>query len=552
MRLESDLHPLLVQMLTDKNDGLKEVTHLTTRFGDAGPRDIEEAVQHLEIVFDAIPKDNLRAVRFETASACPAPRVIRSLWQRQAKLQILEICPTADDGDEYVDLASALGALTFPDLRAVRAVLQKPEHANTARVAIQKGRLSELAIDATLWYDPEIRKRIDENGDFSIEEERFDIKDTLTGFLFHSLQRLPSDHVDQLNRLRSLGLKDVDLEYCEYTWFRFIDFTLLQHLKIEYCRCADSLLLQLRDGITRLPLQSFCLVHEINRFSDGPDPTVNHLETILFRSDTIESLELCLRHAPRLLDTRCLLKLGHTLQRLLIDVWPGPALVRTNDDPRNPFASAYFAHRPLVYDNESFFTIAEGCPLLRELGLAFPTVNLQYTHAAECQDFFACIGATAKLLHLTTLNIHTWPLEYETPQARKQDARSEADERALQRLLARDVFSRHRLADYDRLTHERHERHSKLDVVAFGIREHKKSSAIRPLYFNPVEIISEEEPELIAKRVELTDLQLYGFNTEVLEYEPRTFSKRWRSEFGLELGGNIEPFERLHVTPADN
>ena len=292
----------------------------------------------------------------------------------------------------------------------------------------------------------------------------------------------------------------------------------MKTLDIQYCKGADIFLLKLTSGSAPPWLKIFSLIHDIGADSDR---TIHAVEELLtYPKNTIRSLVLCLRNAPHLPNINAIRAHGATLRRLLLDIGPKG---RSNDP-----------NHKLVYDTGKFLSLLRTCSSLKELGITFPAVLLEYNNfAQEAGELRVWVEAVASKLKLATLNIINWPTGYNANQSLGYYA-SKTPQLAR---VAADIFRRHRQYDRDNETFVTSELKCTLEVVAFGVRE-QGPYTISPCYFMQSEVSVLGKKRLHAEAVTLKALQDEDLNTAVLGYEARDFDEQSRWNFHVNAGWN--------------
>lgn len=512
----------MAQMFTLENTGLRYVREIKTHVDATHNNNPEAAHQWLGIAINQIPKDNLLKFRWETLHPMPS-RLSKLLWQRQSKLEYIEVLPkyvhdswNSEQERSEIDLLAEMNKLEFADLRKVRAVPDNAETALLACSALQRGAVTELEVDGLLWQEGDARE--DE------EDDEGGVHDLLTECLFDHVEYSMPGKVLEYDVLTSLTLKDINLTLCKRTWFGYLDFCHLKELRLEHCRGADIFLMQLASGAAKPGLYSFALVHDLGNTADR---TIHAIQDLLsYPKHKVRRLELCLRNANELPDVKCICAHSQSLRSLLLDV-AGKAHTPSSgpwSQPTQPPAK----HSVLVYDTQAFLSLILSCSSLVELGIAFPDVGLEYKHfSQDCGEFTKWMDMVPKVLKLATLNVLNWPTNYKHG---AHEGYYAAKNLQLAR-LAWDIFMLHRCFDVMTSSFVAFERHPALEVVAFGVREHGAGSP-QPAYFVQSEVRILGKTVSHAQGVPLKYLRDHNLDIKILDYHERDFDETSRKNFG--------------------
>lgn len=316
--------------------------------------------------------------------------------------------------------------------------------------------------------------------------------------LFGHLRRVLPGEKAPLDNLTTLILKSVtNLDRSKHTWLTYLSPASLQHLELHHCPAADLFLLQLTSGADVPNLKSFSMTHLLDE--DG-DQSMQAIERLL--KDTrngIESLELCLRWASRLLDVATIAKHGASLRTLLLDI---QSSVGDWNTPSGPY----------VYSGEELETLLERCLQLKRLAITFPVFNIEYSKlSGSFNDYTKTIS---RFCPLTTLSIPNLPTVYSGIHPAGFYTAKDA---ALARLAA-DIFTLHNAARSDRAASPA----SSLEVIAFGTRE-RTDNHLGPRFFVPSEVKALGKTTFSAAQVSFSNLRKHDLATSVLSYERRNF-----------------------------
>jgi hypothetical protein len=410
-------------------------------------------------------------------------------------------------------LQTQLKKIDLADLYSVRAILDTLWSAKLTNIALRRGHVTEMNIDARLWTggdareykpkdqntDPDYNSDDDDNAPSAEDlstyyDPNFPVLDPLTSILFSHLPRVKTGLNPPTMTLSHLTLHDVNLTLSKHTWFTYLYLKSLVYLKIKYCQGADMFLLNLTNHFPTLesfevvhyvPCQGDRTLHAIDDFLNFHP--VNHLHTI----------KICLRNTYKLPSADAIRKHRDKLEVLKIDVARGVV----EDAPFAPPGAPH--HQQLCpqhkngsrpwYSSHAFNSIVNSCQNLIELAISFPPFDLHYMVMEPIKDtdnfnFNQYLDKTiSRLSCLCTLNIINWPNHYKTG---RQPAYYLAKNASLARLAA-DIFRRFRAYNFDENVFDNGNRHSTLELVAFGVSERTRSGAPnlpRAVYFLPSQI----------------------------------------------------------------
>lgn len=374
-----------------------------------------------------------------------------------------------------------------------------PDITALCSIALQKApqAISSLEIDARHWTDSdELVRAAQATGE----------EDQLVESLFGHLHRVLPGEKAPMDNLTTLILKGVtNLSRSKDTWLTYLSLASLQHLKIHHCPAADLFLLQLTSGADIPALKSLSMTHLLDE--DG-DQSIQAIERLLRDTGNgIESLELCLRRAPRLLDVVTVAKHAGSLRTLLVDIQSSVGGWNT------PSGSC-------VYGSEELETLLERCLQLRRLAITFPVFNIENSKLSS--NFHHYTRTISRFCPLTTLSILNLPTVYS---GIHPVGFYTAKDAALAR-LAGDIFTLHKAACSDRAASPT----PSLEVIAFGTRE-RTDNHLGPRFFVPSEVKALGKTTFSAAQVSFSDLRKHGLATSVLSYERRDFDVESRKLF---------------------
>ncbi|TKA77296.1 hypothetical protein B0A55_04336 [Friedmanniomyces simplex] len=205
---------------------------------------------------------------------------------------------------------------------------------------------------------------------------------------------LPFETCTPFKNLTSLRLHRVSLRHCADTWCMFIDFTLVQYLRLHQCSGVDSLFGQLCKA-SHLPkkLKTLELQHKDNTENealialDGFLCLVSGIRDLIIEMEQVKSLPAAAGVARH----------GKTLELLNVHASPGPAHVT------NPDIDA----EELVWDTEEFEKVCKACTQLEQLSCAWPASSLIRSPNEQWKVYENAIIGNLK--GLVTLQISTFP-----------------------------------------------------------------------------------------------------------------------------------------------
>ena len=370
-------------LLKPQNPGLKFIRRvvITPGFGDDFLKnaDVQSFVQNF---VEVIPAYKLRYFRWAsrgpfldlarhwlivTIRYNPQFRhkgaIAHTLWRWHPALTNIQVV----ESGFVSDLFPSHEFLQFmPDCRALEVVPQTEAALVPASQALKQCKITSLHVDALHW---ELGKP-ERNSVGAVEDD-------LTEKLFTHCRSVSfSDSPLKIHTLRHLTLKDLDLRYFRDTWFRYLEFTGLESLSIEYCEHADKFLAE----INKKPpaLEHFAIVHTV-----GPeDNTMNELNRLLqLRRNCLKSAVFCIRKANDMLRTRAINAHNMTLRRLVLDV-------------QVPFLGGDGESRPRLYSPKGLNIMLKGCTNLAQLALYTPKPSIEYMHFDhEVWDFYKTLAS---------------------------------------------------------------------------------------------------------------------------------------------------------------
>ncbi|KAK0258000.1 hypothetical protein B0A54_07060 [Friedmanniomyces endolithicus] len=209
---------------------------------------------------------------------------------------------------------------------------------------------------------------------------------------------MPFETCTPFKKLTSLRLHFVGLRHCADTWCRFIDFTLIQDLRLYHCSGADSLFGQLCKA-SHLPkrLRSLDLHHKDNDENEA----LIALDGFLCLVSGIQELIINVKHVKSLPAAAGIARHGKTLQMLSVHASaesPSPLVHVT--PPENDAEE-------LVWETEELEKICKACTQLEQLSCAWPLSSLIRTPNELWKAYENAVFSSLK--DLVTLHITTFP-----------------------------------------------------------------------------------------------------------------------------------------------
>ncbi len=229
--------------------------------------------------------------------------------------------------------------------------------------------------------------------------ETRELNDTATGpgLLTRTVfsHMMPFETCTPFKNLTSLRLHFVSLRHCADTWCRFIDFTLIQDLRLYHCSGADSLFGQLCKA-SHLPkrLRSLDLHHKDNDENEA----LIALDGFLCLVSGIQELIINVKHVKSLPAAAGIARHGKTLQMLSVHASMSPPVHVTV--PENDAEE-------LIWETEELEKVCKACTQLEQLSCAWPLSSLIRTPNEQWKAYENAI--LSNLQDLVTLHITTFP-----------------------------------------------------------------------------------------------------------------------------------------------
>ncbi|KAK5726759.1 hypothetical protein LTR15_002648 [Elasticomyces elasticus] len=313
--IRENLQPKVKNMLTRENEGLQHIREIEI-FAGSHHADEITAYQWLEMIINMIPKNVVRRLSWIVPRPLPR-RITHLLWQRQSALEHIELFPRHHDpqGRLETDKPDLLEYTKTHEMSTVFKLRIVPEDFDTALLGsaiIQTWTITTLEVDARLWSE----------GDAYRDMQAGHVVDPLTSTLFVHLNPAPLSQAGVLNSITNLTLSDVDLRCAAHTWMRYVDVAKLKYLALEHCTNTDIFLGTMSTNAEKPRLRGLVVVHDLG---EPADRTIDMVEDLLiYSTPTLESLQLCLRYAPRLPNVASLNRHAASLKQMTLDITSRP------------------------------------------------------------------------------------------------------------------------------------------------------------------------------------------------------------------------------------
>ncbi len=202
------------------------------------------------------------------------------------------------------------------------------------------------------------------------------------GFLFQTWfkhMKLAKSYVPM--RLKHLTLQEMRLDHAKRTYCKAIDFSTLETLTLKNCSGCWAIFRLMAKNAQQNNLN-------LKRLSYAAEEDIHAkaLEDLLQSFSGLRQLLIVNRGSRALPATASIVHHGGTLNALLIDC--------QRFDGAVPFT--YKCGVPLCYTADDIKRICSSCPLLRQLGLTFPTFprstnsDIILPEEPQCRDFVVC------------------------------------------------------------------------------------------------------------------------------------------------------------------
>ncbi|KAK3624355.1 hypothetical protein LTR56_021073 [Elasticomyces elasticus] len=503
------LQSRIKKMLTPENTGLQHIRYIKFI---ANPYDGHDTSAHqwLEMILNMIPKNILKRLSWIVPRPLPGT-TSHLLWQRQSKLQNIEVFPQyVDQSDEapanhQSDLVEHINTHELSGATELRVVPGDTNGALIGSTILGTARITDLTVDARLWSE----------GSAHHDPDTGYIIDPLTSALFVHISPAPLGHVGTVNTITKLALSDVDLRFAAHNWFRHLDMAKLTDLRLEYCANADMFLGTLSTNIMRPCMKNLTVVHDLGTPADR---TVDMLEDLLmYTKPTLKTLEICLRNASRLPSVASV-KRHASLRRLYLDV--------TNHSPGTRLGG----NTPWIYGEEDLEALLDDCAEILHLGLHLPASSFEYKSFPRSETAFkrSLDIIINQLCDLHTLNILNWPQEYQGQNYQGVDYY--ASRTCQLSRLAGDIFLRFRHFDWNTHSFIKDDLGCNLEIVSFGVHEYN-SYQPSPKHFVESVVTSLGRTRRTAELQELRALVHEDLETDNIEYEARRWYNNERTAF---------------------
>ncbi|KAK1008430.1 hypothetical protein LTR54_006223 [Friedmanniomyces endolithicus] len=393
----------LSAFLSPHNAGLKHIRQL--RLHLAKVRDSCNQKQHAgfatRLVLDFLPGDVL-----EEFSWCPwepfSADNLLLLYQKQRRIKRLEVMNLDRDVLPAIKKSAQIQETLFSCAKTLALYPENRQMLDLSHHFVERTAelLEELIVHAEfLW--PEQR----ENSRPLPTEQAIDTRElndsaTGPGLLTRTVfsHMMPFETCTPFKKLTSLRLHFVGLRHCADTWCRFIDFTLIQDLRLYHCSGADSLFGQLCKA-SHLPkrLRSLDLHHKDNDENEA----LIALDGFLCLVSGIQELIINVKHVKSLPAAAGIARHGKTLQMLSVHASaesPSPLVHVT--PPENDAEE-------LVWETEELEKICKACTQLEQLSCAWPLSSLIRTPNELWKAYENAVFSSLK--DLVTLHITTFP-----------------------------------------------------------------------------------------------------------------------------------------------
>ncbi|KAK5712209.1 hypothetical protein LTR17_018022 [Elasticomyces elasticus] len=499
-KIGDNLQPKIKNMLTRENEGLRHIRDIEI-FAGSHYADELAAYQWPEVIINMIPKDVVRRLSWIVPRNLPR-RFTHLLWQRQTALEYIEVFSRHHDsqGRLETDEPDLLEYIKTHEMSTVFKLRVVPEDVDTAVLGsaiIQTCAITTLEVDARLWHE----------GDAYRDMQAGHVVNPLTSTLFVHLTPAPLSQAGVLNSIKNLTLSDVDLRCAAHTWMRYVDVAKLRYLALKHCTNTDIFLGKMSTNVEKPCLRGLVVVHDLG---EAPDRTIDMVEDLLiYSTPTLESLELCLRNAPRLPNVASLNRHAASLKQMTLDITSRPPIRRGAEDGEG-----------LYYEDDDLEALLDH-PHPRELlqlGLHLPPQSFEYKSFAQMSTSFtrALDTIIRKVCDICTLNVLNWPESYKAQGHRRTNCYA-SKLPSLQRLAA-DIFSRFRHYDFDTDGFVKDDLGCQLEVVSFGVREHDNREP-SPVHFVEAIATSLGHEKRIAAQQNLSDLVGADLEVDIINAE---------------------------------
>ncbi len=204
------------------------------------------------------------------------------------------------------------------------------------------------------------------------------------GFLFQTLfKHMKSSKSYVPMRLKHLMLEEIRLDHASRTYCKAMDFSALETLTLKNCSgCWAIFKLMVKNA-----LQDGLNLKRLS-YATEEDIHAKALDNLLQSFSGLRQLLIVNRGSRALPVTASIAHHGGTLSALLIDC--------QKLDGGLPFTLKCGV--PLCYTADDIKRICESCPLLRQLGLTFPTFprstddEIRLPEEPQCRDFVVCFS----------------------------------------------------------------------------------------------------------------------------------------------------------------
>ncbi|KAK0938435.1 hypothetical protein LTR29_009961 [Friedmanniomyces endolithicus] len=398
----------LSAFLSPHNAGLKHIRQL--RLHLAKVRDSCNQKQHAgfatRLVLDFLPGDVLEEFRWDTSDWCPwepfSADNLLLLYQKQRRIKRLEVMNLDRDVLPAIKKSAQIQETLFSCAKTLALYPENRQMLDLSQHFVERTAelLEELIVHAE-FLCPEQR----ENSRPLPTEQAIDTRElndsaTGPGLLTRTVfsHMMPFETCAPFKRLTSLRLHFVGLRHCADTWCRFIDFTLIQDLRLYHCSGADSLFGQLCKA-SHLPkrLRSLDLHHKDNDENEA----LIALDGFLCLVSGIQELIINVKHVKSLPAAAGIARHGKTLQMLSVHASaesPSPLVHVT--PPENDAEE-------LVWETEELEKICKACTQLEQLSCAWPLSSLIRTPNELWKAYENAVFSSLK--DLVTLHITTFP-----------------------------------------------------------------------------------------------------------------------------------------------
>ena len=176
----------------------------------------------------------------------------------------------------------------------------------------------------------------------------------------------------------------MDLTKSKRTWFTYIGMHHFKQLTLEHCPGTDTFLTCLSAGAATPRIRNMTIVHQV---PPGGDRTLHALQDLLtLRTHCLCSLKLCIRNASGLLSTASLRAHRNILKILLLDITGTKAMT---EEEVHGWGTPTPPQEGLVYGKADLDVLVRSYKALRQLGVALPSVKLEYATLRADSGAFA-------------------------------------------------------------------------------------------------------------------------------------------------------------------